>query len=98
VAYRRGRRQPSHGHHYLNGHRYYGIELPVGVATGGPLFFAHYPFLGFDPRVKRDRYTNYFDNNHRIALINRAYCIDNPRKHRGYGAAAWGLTASDGPW
>jgi len=98
VEYRRGWGQTSHGDHYVNGHRYYGIELPVGVATGGPLFFAHYSFLGFDPRGKRDRYTNYFDNNRRIALINRAYCIDNPRKHRGYGAAAWGLTASDGPW
>jgi exo beta-1,2-glucooligosaccharide sophorohydrolase (non-reducing end) len=98
VEYRRGWGQTSHGDHYVNGHSYYGIELPVGVATGGPLFFTHYSFLGFDPRGKRDRYTNYFENNRRIAQINRAYCIDNPRKHAGYGANAWGLTASDGPW
>ena len=98
VEYRRGWGQTSHGDHYANGHRYFGIELPVGVATGGPLFFTHYSFLGFDPRGKRDRYANYFDNNRRIAQINRAYCIENPRKHQGYGAAAWGLTASDGPW
>ena len=80
------------------GHIHYGIELPVAVGSGGPLFFTHYSFLGFDPRGKRDRYANYFENNRRIALINRAYCVDNPERHSGYGAAAWGLTASDGPW
>ncbi len=98
VEYRRGWGQTTHGDHYANGHTYYGIELPVGVATGGPLFFTHYSFLGFDPRGKRDRYTDYFENNRRIARINRAYCIANPRRHGGYGPAAWGLTASDGPW
>ena len=98
VDYRRGWGQTSHGDHYVNGHSYYGIQLPVGVATGGPLFFTHYSFLGFDPRGKRDRYTDYFENNRRIARINRAYCIANPRRHAGYGPAAWGLTASDGPW
>ena len=98
VEYRRGWGQTTHGDHYVNGHTYYGIQLPVGVATGGPLFFTHYSFLGFDPRGKRDRYTDYFENNRRIARINRAYCIANPRRHAGYGPAAWGLTASDGPW
>jgi hypothetical protein len=32
-----------------------------------------------------------------MALINRAYCIKNPKHFRGYGADSWGLTASDGP-
>lgn len=98
VAYRRGWGRTTRGERYVNGHTYYGITLPVGVGSGGPLFFTHYAFLGFDPRGKRDRYANYFDNNRRIAQINRAYCIDNPLGHRGYGADAWGLTASDGPW
>lgn len=98
VQYRRGWGRTTHGDHYANGHSYYGIKLPVAVGNGGPLFFTHYSFLGFDPRGKRDRFANYFDNNRRIAEINRAYCIDNPEKHAGYGAAAWGLTASDGPW
>ena len=45
-----------------------------------------------------DRFTSsYFDNNRNIALINRAYCIANPKKFPGYGPNAWGLTASDGP-
>ena len=28
-------------------------------------------------------------------MINRAYCIDNPKKYKGYGRKCWGLTASD---
>jgi len=97
VEYRQGWGKTTHGDHYVNGHSYYGLELPVGVGRGGPLFFTHYSFLGFDPRSKRDRYANYFENNRRIAQISRVYSIDNPLGHEGYGADAWGLTASDGP-
>ena len=65
---------------------------------GGPLFFTHYSFMGFDPHALHDRFTSsYFDNNRNIALINRAYVIANPKHFPGYGADAWGLTASDGP-
>jgi hypothetical protein len=53
--------------------------------------------MGLDPHAFTDRWTNYFDNNRNIALINRTYCIENPLKHKGYRADAWGLTASDGP-
>ena len=85
------------GDEYLNGHSYFGIKLDVGVGSGGPLFFAHYSFMGFDPRGLRDRYTNYFDNNRNMALINRAWVVANPKHFAGYSAANWGLTASDGP-
>ncbi|MCB0586643.1 MAG: DUF3131 domain-containing protein, partial [Phaeodactylibacter sp.] len=33
-----------------NGQSYYGITLPLGSDYGGPLFFAHYSYLGLDPR------------------------------------------------
>ena len=69
------------------------IKLDVGSGTGADLFFTQFSFLGFDPRGKRDRYTNYFENNRNIALINRAYCTENPRKYKGYGANCWGLSA-----
>jgi hypothetical protein len=85
----------THGDLYWNGNTYYGITLPVGVGGGGPLFFTHYSFLGFDPRGKRDRYANYFENNRAIALINHAYCAANPGSYQGYGPDCWGLTASD---
>ena len=86
------------GDHYFNGHEYYGIKLDVGIGTGGPLFFTHYSYLGFDPHALHDRYTSsYFENNRNIARINRAYSIANPKHFQGYGPNAWGLTASDGP-
>jgi hypothetical protein len=97
IEYRRAWGRTTYGDRYVNGRAYYNIEVPVAVGTGGPLFFVHYSFLGFDPRGKRDRYANYFDNNRRIAEISRAYSVSNPRKYQGYGPHAWGLTSSDGP-
>jgi len=83
---------------YTNGNTYYGYKLWVGPDYGGPLFFAHYSFLGFDPRFKKDNFTNYFNNNRDHTLINRAYCIANPKGFSGYGENVWGLTASDDPF
>jgi hypothetical protein len=98
VRYRGGWSGSVAGDHYSNGHSYYGIKLDVGVGTGGPLFFTDYSYLGFDPHALHDRYTSsYFENNRSLALINRAYCITNPKHFAGYGPDAWGLTASDGP-
>jgi hypothetical protein len=71
--------------------------LDVGARAGGPLFFAQYSYLGFDARKLHDPFTDYFQNNRNLALINRAYCIANPNHHKGYGPDSWGLTASDGP-
>jgi hypothetical protein len=83
---------------YKNGKSFFGIPLYVGWDYGGPLFFAHYSFLGFDPRNKKDTFTNYFLNNINHSLINRAYCIANPKHYTGYNANTWGLTASDDPF
>jgi hypothetical protein len=80
---------------FYNGKSYYGIRLPLGMNYGGPLFFAHYSFLGLDPNGLKDRYTNYWEQNKNHTLINRQYCIENPKKFKGYGENCWGLTASD---
>jgi exo beta-1,2-glucooligosaccharide sophorohydrolase (non-reducing end) len=97
-SYREGWSGSADGRLYANGRTYYGIRLDVGAGTGGPLFFAHYSYIGVDPHQLRDRYTSsYFQNFRNMALINRAYCIANPKHQVGYGADAWGLTASDGP-
>ncbi len=99
IDYRSGWSGTHDGEHYGNGKTYYGIKLDVGVGTGGPLFFTHYAFMGMDPHSLRDRFTNsYFENNRNIARINLAYATANPKHQEGYGANAWGLTASDGPW
>lgn len=79
----------------VNGSEYFGIELPLGEAMGGPLFFSHYSFLGLDPRNLSDAYANYWEQHVNHTLINRQYCIDNPRGYLGYGENCWGLTASD---
>ena len=88
---------PRSGPRYTNGGKYFGIKLDVGWGTGGPLFFTHYSYMGFDPHAATDRFTNYFENNRNTALINQAYCIANPKHFEGYAAESWGLTASDGP-
>ncbi len=93
--YRENWGKTAAGGRYTNGESYYGLTLPVGVGSGGPLFFTHYSFLGFDPRGRRDRYANYFENNRLINLINYRYCVANPGGYVGYGADFWGLTASD---
>ena len=79
----------------VNGSEYYGIKLPLGEEMGGPLFFVHYSFLGLDPRNLRDRYADYWEQNVNQTLINRQYCIENPKHYKGYSADCWGLTASD---
>jgi hypothetical protein len=96
--YRKGWGQTSDGSMYTNGKFYYGLKLDVGVSNGGPLFFTHYSYLGYDPKAITDRYTNYFDNNKTIAEINHRYCMENPNGYAGYGDSCWGLTASDGPY
>jgi len=86
------------GSMFSNGNTYYGIKLDVGVSNGGPLFFTHYAFMGYNPHDITDKYTNYFTNNQHISQINYRYCIANPEGHKGYGSDCWGLTACDGPF
>ncbi len=61
---------------------------------GGPLFWAHYSYLGLDPRKLKDEYADYWEHNKNQTLINRQWCIENSKKFKGYGANCWGLTAS----
>ena len=85
----------ANGINFKNQREYYGIKLPLGMDYGGPLFFAHYSFLGLDPRGLKDRYADYWEQNKNHTLINREHCIRNPNKFKGYGPNCWGLTASD---
>lgn len=78
-----------------NGNTYYGIQLPLGPANGGPLFFAHYSFMGINPKGLADAYANYEVQTKAHTQINYNYCVANPMGFYGYGANCWGLTASD---
>ena len=80
---------------FTNGNTYYGIQLPLGPAYGGPLFFSHYSFLGINPNGLNDAYANYQTQTRNHTLINYNYCITNPLGRFGYSDSCWGLTASD---
>lgn len=76
----------------------YGYTLRLkhnGAAEyGGPLFWAHYSYLGLDPRNLKDQYASYWEENRNQVLIDYNYCVENPKKFKGYSANCWGLTAS----
>jgi len=80
-----------------NNNTYLGIQLPLGEPYGGPLFFAHYSFLGINPHDLTDAYANYWTQNTSHSLINYNYCKTNPKGFFGYSDSSWGLTASDIP-
>jgi hypothetical protein len=61
---------------------------------GGPLFWAHYSYLGLDPNQLSDKYANYWELNSNHTKINYLYAVANPKSFKGYGANYWGLTAS----
>lgn len=79
-------------------HEQYGYHLNLrhnyAQQYGGPLFWAHYSFLGLDPRKLKDRYADYWKEMTNHVLINRQWCIENPLNYEGYGENCWGLTSS----
>ncbi|HEU4858275.1 MAG TPA: glucoamylase family protein [Chitinophagaceae bacterium] len=84
---------------FKNGKEYYGYVLPLGnydKDKGGPLFFNQYTFQGIDPNGLKDSLGNdYFIQGKNHTLIHRAYCMENPKKYKGYSERCWGLTAGD---
>jgi hypothetical protein len=80
---------------YKNDKTYYGIKLPLGFEYGGPLFISQYTFMSLDPHGLKDWHTDYFEQNRNHTLINRQWCIENPKHYEGYGENCWGLTAGD---
>ena len=76
----------------------FGLPLEVkhngAEYTGGPLFWAHYSWIGLDPRNLKDEYANYWNVVRNHALSNYQYCVTNPKQYKGYGPDCWGLTAS----
>ena len=79
---------------FKNGQSYYGMTLPLGSAFEGPLFLSQYSFLCVKPTGLNDAYANYDLQTKNHTLINRAYCMENPKNYVGYSDSCWGLTAS----
>ena len=79
--------------------KFYGHDLVLdhyehGDDPVGPLFWAHYSYLGLDPRGLEDQYGNYLTLNESHARSVYDYCVDNPKGYEGYGENLWGLTSS----
>jgi hypothetical protein len=67
-----------------------------------PLFGQQFSHIWIDFRGIRDAPMraaglDYFENARRETYANRAYCIANPMRWRGYSRSLWGLSACDGP-
>lgn len=60
----------------------------------GPLFWAHYSYVGLDPRGLSDQYADYWKLNQNLAKIHYKYAVQNPKKFEKYGDDMWGLTSS----
>ena len=79
------------------GRKVHGYEFPLGnQEKGGPLFFSHYSFLGFDPRHMADEKAWYWQQNLSHTMLNRHYCLYEAPEKNGYKASLWGLTACYG--
>ncbi len=65
-----------------------------GTSIVGPLFWAHYSYLGLDPRGLSDQYANYWTLNVNHTKIIYQHCQVNPFQYQGYSDKCWGLTAS----
>ena len=78
---------------------YYGLRTVLNhyehdSAPVGPLFWAHYSYLGLNPKGLSDQYADYWKLNKNHALIQYKYAVDNPKNFKGYGQNCWGLTSS----
>ncbi len=71
---------------------YAGNDDPIG-----PLFWAHYSYVGLNPKNLKDQYADYWKLNTNHAKIHYLYCVENPNEHKGYGENCWGLTSSYSP-
>lgn len=60
----------------------------------GPLFWAHYSYLGLNPKGLTDQYADYWKLTQNQAKIHFKYAVDNPKGFKGYGDSLWGLTSS----
>ena len=77
----------------------YGLPLVLDYyehdkAAIGPLFWAHYSYLGLNPKGLKDKYADYWTLTQNHAIIHYRYAQENPKQYKGYGDSLWGLTSS----
>jgi hypothetical protein len=70
------------------------LHMQGNPPHGGPLFWAHYSYLGLNPHGLKDIYADYWKEDSTQAIINYKWCVNNPKHFTGYSKNNWGLTAS----
>lgn len=79
-------------------HKGWARDGSMKPSQNGPLFFAHYSFLGMNPNGLKDAYcSSYWDQNVAHAQYNYDYCVRNPGNHAGYSASCWGSRPATSP-
>ncbi|MDY7394328.1 glucoamylase family protein [Aureibaculum sp. 2210JD6-5] len=78
---------------------YYGLETELDhyehdKSPVGPLFWAHYSYVGMNPKGLKDTYADYWKLNRNHALIHYRHAVENPNNYKGYGENFWGFTSS----
>lgn len=63
-------------------------------ADVGPLFWAHYSYLGLNPNGLKDQYADYWKVVQNHAKIHHAYAVENPKNFKGYSDSLWGMSSS----
>ncbi|UJH66362.1 glucoamylase family protein [Allomuricauda sp. SCSIO 65647] len=86
----------------VNDTTYYGLQTELDhyehdSSPVGPLFWAHYSYLGLNPNGLTDQYGDYWKLNTNHAMIHYRHCVENPKGYEGYGEECWGLTSSYSP-
>lgn len=88
----------ARGGNIVSDKKAYGMPLILKHNTSGdkagPLFWAHYSYLGLNPKHLSDKYANYWDLNVNHSKINYQYTQENPNNYQTYNSNSWGLTAS----
>ena len=81
---------------YSNPRTVLGVDTELHWKIGGPLFFTHYSYMGFDPRKISHNGKSYFEHFVGINQIQKNYALSKADKFKGYDKF-WGITASMGP-
>ncbi|MFD1161161.1 glucoamylase family protein [Hwangdonia seohaensis] len=83
----------------VSNEKFYGEDLVLDYyehdkSPVGPMFWAHYSYVGLNPKGLSDKYADYWKLVQNQAKIHYKYAIDNPNNYKGYGDSLWGLTSS----
>ncbi len=84
-------------------HKWYGqdrtefdVPMTLGHGMGGPIFFTHYSYMGFDPKTISYRGETYFEHFRKFCKVQVKYAKSKAATFKGYGPL-WGLTSSADP-